>query len=65
MIRKNLIRVDISGDNLGTEAMALARELAASDHAKLSLLAVRVSMPGFVSGHLHENLKEKILTGIA
>jgi universal stress protein F len=65
MIRKILIPVDVSADNPGKEAMALAKELAASHYAKLALLAVRESMPGYVSVHLPEGVEEKVLTGVA
>ncbi len=65
MIRKILIPIDVAADDLGREAMALAKELAANHYAKLVLLTVRETMPGYVSIHMPEGLEEKMAAAVS
>ncbi len=65
MIRKILIPIDVAADDPGREAMALAKELAANHYAKLVLLTVRETMPGYVSIHMPEGLEEKMAAAVS
>ena len=65
MIRKILVPIDVSADDPGKEAIALAKELAAGHYAKIALLTVRETVPGYVMSELPSGFEEKIMADIA
>lgn len=64
MIRKILVPIDVSADDPGKEAIDLAKEIAAGHYAKITLLAVRETVPGYVLSELPSGFEDKIMADI-